>query len=192
MDARSWLFVSYFFLLLIWQLGQTATASEPHAHHCSQCTQHMQCETCPGVDRHPGRPGKPRHEKPGDINRGDCPPKRYLMNDFERAGNPHCVAHWARCSVTDKYSAWYVGGGAAFAKVPQLKHPLFSRGRPRKSVHYNQHAEGTWGLDYGGFFGKANIWLMYTCGRYQGGEGAYATDGEPKFVSRLKSLVHHE
>lgn len=127
---------------------------------------------CHGVCLDPGRPAKPKHEKPGDVDRGDCPPKRYLIPDCKRAGNPHCVAPWAKCSVDDKYSSWFVGGGAAFF-----------RGRCRKP------SEGTWGLDYNGLFGHANVWLNYTRGRNQGGEGAYKTDGEPAFVSKAHSLL---
>ena len=147
-----------------------------HCYHCGACN---------GVNRDPGYPGKPKRTMPGDLNRGDCPPKRYLMNDWERAGKPHCVAPWAGRGISDKYSAWFVGGGEAFAKLPH-------HGRPRKANGRNQFGEGTWGLDYNGFFGKANVWLLYTRGRYQGGEGAYATDGEPELVARLKSLLHHK
>lgn len=157
--------------------------------HCHQC-EHRKCHH--GISRDPGHPTKPKREKPGDVDRGECPPRRYLMSNRQRAGNPHCVAPWAECSITDKYSAWFVGGGAAYAKLPQLQHSMLSRERSRKANSLQQHGEGTWGLDYGGFFGKANIWLMYTCRRNQGGEGAYATDGEPKSVARLKSFVHHE
>jgi hypothetical protein len=138
---------------------------------CGSCGK----QRCHGVCTAPGRPRKPIIKKPGDRDRGDCPPKRYLMPDCKRAGNPHCVAPWARCSVTDKYSSWFVGGGSPFA-----------RGRCRKST------EGTWGLDYGGFFGHAKVWLNYT--RYhrpQGGEGAYQTDGEPAVVSKLHSMLGH-
>ena len=122
---------------------------------------------CPGVCRDPGHPKKPRFTKPGDRDRGDCPPLRYRMADCQRAGNPHCVARWAKCSVDGKYSSWFAGGGAAFCF-----------GRCRKPT------EGTWGLDYDGYFGHVNNWLKYTRGRKQGGEGAYRTDGEPKLVSR--------
>lgn len=125
---------------------------------------------CPGVCRDPGRPKKPWCTKPGDVDRGDCPPLRYRIADCKRAGNPHRVAKWARCSVDDKYSSWFVGGGAAFF-----------RGKGRQS------SDGTWGTDYSGLFGHANVWLKYTRDRKQGGEGAYRTDGEPKIISR----VHH-
>lgn len=129
-------------------------------------------ETCHGVCRDPGRPKKPKWEKPGDINRGDHPPLRYKIPDCKRAGNPHCVSKWAKCSTDDKYSAWYVGGGAAFF-----------RGRSRKSN------EGTFGVDYAGILGRANVWLNYTRDRHQGGEGAYATDGEPKVISQARRLL---
>lgn len=129
---------------------------------------------CRGVCRDPGHPKKPKRKQPGDIDRGDCPGARYRMSDFSRSGKPTCVHRFAECSVDDSYSAWFVGGGAAFFK-----------GRPRKS------SEGTWGLDYDGLFGKANNWLKYTRGREQGGEGAYATDGEPEFVSKLHGFLGH-
>jgi hypothetical protein len=116
---------------------------------------------CPGVCKDPGHPKKPKHPRPGDIDEGDCPSKRYRMDDCLRSGDPNCVYKWAAPSITEKYSAWYVGGGAAF------------KGRGRKS------SEGTWGLDYDGLFGHARTWLNYTCGKEQGGEGAYETDHVP-------------
>lgn len=139
-----------------------------------------ECETCNaepgqhchGVCRDPGHPAKPK-KKPGDVDRGDCPPLRYRMADCERAGNPHCVAKWAKCSITDRYSSWYVGGGTPF---------WFGRCR--------QPHEGTWGLDYDGPFKHNIVWLNYTRhGRMQGGEGAYQTDGEPEFISRTHELL---
>jgi hypothetical protein len=129
---------------------------------------------CRGVCRDPGRPAKPKHEKPGDVNRGDCPPLRYKIPDCKRAGNPRHVAKWAKCGVNSKYSSWYVGGGAAFF-----------RGECRKPT------QGTWGMDYDGAFGHVNNWLNYTRGRKQGGEGAYRTDGEPKIVSRAHEILKH-
>ncbi|MCA9212639.1 MAG: hypothetical protein KDB27_06230 [Planctomycetales bacterium] len=143
-----------------------------------------------GISHDPGRPKKPIFEKPGDRNWGDCPPERYLMHDCERAGNPHCVARWARCNLHKKYGGGYVGGGAAFSQVPSLG--LLSRGRERKTNAYHGIGEGTWGVDYTGFFQRSNVWLRYTQGRKQGGEGAYRTDGEPKIVSRVKSVFHSD
>ncbi len=127
---------------------------------------------CHGVCTDPGHPKKPKIKKPGDRDRGDCPPKRYCIADCKRAGNPHCVAWWAKCSVSDKYSSWFVGGGSPFRL-----------GRCRKPT------EGTWGLDYDGLFGHGNVWLNYTRGRKQGGEGAYQTDGEPEFVKKAHNIL---
>jgi hypothetical protein len=112
-----------------------------------------------GISYAPGRPQKPHRKMPGDINRGDCPPYRYTISDCERAGNPHCVASWAKLSITPKYSAGYVGGGAAWG------------GRSRYC------SEGVWGLDYHGLFPYRRVWMRWTNGCEQGGEGAYKTDG---------------
>ncbi len=131
---------------------------------------HCNCqESCSGVNRDPGYPPKPKYDRPGDIDEGDCPSKRYRMDDCERSGDPRCVYKWAAPSITEKYSAWYVGGGSFF------------RGRGRTAE------EGTWGLDYDGAFGHARTWLNYTCGKHQGGEGAYETDHVP-----LKKKLAHE
>ena len=138
-----------------WQIADQAVNANAHAdveEDLSACP----CENgqpCRGVCRDPGFPAKPKCDKPGDIDRGDCPPHRYRIGDCKRSGKAHCVAPWAQCSITDKYSAWFVGGGAAFCK-----------GRPRKK------SEGTWGLDYKGVLGRANVWLKYTQHRRQGGD----------------------
>lgn len=139
---------------------------------CASCS----CgkKQCHGVCTDPGHPKTPHFKRPGDRNRGDCPPYRYRISDCKRAGNPHCVAPWAKCTTTAKYSSWFVGGGSPFAK-----------GRCRKPT------EGTWGLDYGGLFGHARVWMNYTrFNRNQGGEGAYETDGEPEFVKKAHKLLH--
>ncbi len=134
---------------------------------------HCRPKICRGVCKDPGHPKKPLIDKPGDRNRGDCPPLRYRMPDCKRAGNPHCVAWWAKCGVDGKYGAWFVGGGSPFP-----------RGRCRKL------SEGTWGLDYKGLFGHSRVWLNYTRhDRKQGGEGAYETDGEPEFVKKAHSFL---
>lgn len=112
-----------------------------------------------GLSYAPGRPQKPHREMPGDINRGDCPPYRYTISDCERAGNPHSVASLAKLSITPKHSAGYVGGGAALG------------GRSRFC------SEGVWGLDYHGLFPYRRVWMRWTSGCEQGGEGAYKTDG---------------
>lgn len=173
--------------------GSVTIIASDAAFRCGDCEtcRAKNGEACYGVDREPGRPGKPHRELPGDVDRGDCPPYRYTMDDCQRAGNPHSVAPWARCGVNGKYSAWFVGGGAAWTGLPKIEHSIFNRGRGRKSNATHDSGEGTWGLDYGGLRSKANVWLNYTCGRKQGGEGAYRTDGEPKIVSKVKSLFEH-
>jgi hypothetical protein len=58
---------------------------------------------------------------------------------------------------------YYVGGGSAW-----------HWGEPRKLN------EGTWGWDYKGFGLPKHIALQWSHGRrYQGGTGAYKTDGPP-------------
>ena len=130
---------------------------------------------------------------------------RYRLDDCRRTGHAHSVAPWAICGRPQtrfgRYSAWFVGGGAAFADLPGLSdagaaRDLIPRGRGRKANGCGQHGEGTWGLDYEGFAGHAKVWLRYTRGsdgegRRQGGEAAYETDGEPKILTKLKeSLLH--
>lgn len=112
-----------------------------------------------GVSRDPGQPRKPRHEKPGDINRGDSPPLRYGIDPMKRAGWPYTVHHFAKTSVSSKYECGYVGGGATFG------------GRNRCAC------EGVWGMDYRGRLPYRRIWLGWTDGKSQGGEGVYQTDG---------------
>ena len=169
-----------------WYVGvpsiEPQTAIQPHPVIDSEPIVESNVSACPkcasgncyGVCTDPGWPRKPLINKPGDRDRGDCPPKRYRIPDCQRSGHPHHVAPWATCSVDGKYSSWFVGGGTPFAK-----------GRPRKRT------EGTWGLDYGGLFGHAHVWLKYTrFHRNQGGEGAYATDGEPALVKKVHSIFH--
>jgi hypothetical protein len=180
--------------------GQCACGDCGHDEAC-----HCGSGECYGVDTDPGRPRKPCRTLPGDRNRGDCPPLRYRMCDSKRTGRSEAVAPWAICGRPNthfgRYTAWFVGGGAAFADVPGLSDlgcakDLIPRGRDRKAIGCGQHGEGTWGLDYQGFAGHAKVWLKYTTGfqgkgRAQGGEGAYRTDGEPKIVAKLKEALHH-
>lgn len=72
---------------------------------------------------------------------------------FRRAGNPHCVAPWARCTYGSDYCGYYVGGGAPFhgeSRCPD---------------------EGTFGMDYKPWFSRVR--LDWWHGRYQGGQGQY-------------------
>lgn len=126
----------------------------PHAAHIHHGVGGKQ-----GISRDPGKPEKPWHAKPGDINRGDCPPYRYGMLAPQRAGWPNRTRRFAQTSVTKRHAFGYVGGGAAFG------------GRqPRAS-------EGVWGMDYRGRLPFRRIWLGWTDGKSQGGEGVYQTDG---------------
>ncbi len=144
--------------------------------------------SCHGITKDPGRPKKPKRTLPGDRDRGDCPPARYRQCDRKRTGGFHRVAFYAQPSITKKYSAWFVGGGAWRNHYLKRCKPRLAEARDRKFNGCGQYGEGTWGLDYAGLFGKANIWLRYTPHKKQGGEGAYRTDGEPKVVARAKKL----
>jgi hypothetical protein len=93
------------------------------------------------------------------------------MDDWHRADQPLVVARWARPSVTHRYAGWYMGEGAAVG----------GQGRTLE--------EGTWGLDYRGLFRSRAVFMARTCGCEQGGLGAYATDQEPRAVSRAKETV---
>jgi len=87
-----------------------------------------------------------------------------------RAGQPQEVSRWARPSDTGRYTGYLVGGGA----VP------WRRGDAPTA------AEGTWGWDYAGGWSRRRVVPGWFHGRrYQGGVGAYATDG-PTLLPRLK------
>jgi hypothetical protein len=89
-----------------------------------------------------------------------CPPRRYAMNGYERAGYPQEVACRARPSDSPANVGYVVGGGAPF------------HGEPR---YIN---EGTWGWDYSGIDFQRCVQLGWWHGqRSQGGAGAYKTDG---------------
>ncbi len=109
----------------------------------------------------PGRPRKPLWDRPGDIKRTDCPPIRYCEDDEQRAGWPHAVRPHAQCSINHHYVVGYVGGGSALG----LPH-----NRPRTTE------DGTWGMDYAFFPYPRTVFMRWTCGRDQGGLGAYGTD----------------
>ncbi|MBW3596724.1 MAG: hypothetical protein KY475_05550 [Planctomycetes bacterium] len=94
-----------------------------------------------------------------------APPRgRYAMDDQVRAGYPDTLSRWAVRSVTPAYSAGWVGGGTLLP------------GQPRYI-----HADGVWGFDYDGWLLNRRIWLGWSHGRrYQGGRGAYDSEGPPK------------
>jgi hypothetical protein len=80
----------------------------------------------------------------------------------QRAGNAQEVAPWARPSDTGRYVGYLVGGGSV----------NYRKGEPPLPN------EGTWGWDYrGGLFQRRVILNWWHGRRYQGGVGAYETDG---------------
>jgi hypothetical protein len=91
--------------------------------------------------------------------------------EHHRAGNPTAIAPWARPSWSPAYGGYSVGGGCPFPRKGEPGHP----------------SEGTWGWDYFGKCFSRRVDLLWWHGRrYQGGTGAYKTDG-PKLKEH-----HHE
>lgn len=123
------------------------------------------------VSHDPGKPGKPRKKKLGDVNEMGNPSKRYCLRNCDRAGHPHEVAWWAGNPINRNYSVAFVGGGTPWVLA--------------RKTRSRDHDEGTWGLDYDGIFKPRRVWLQWSCDREQGGFGSYATDGAPAIVERL-------
>lgn len=87
-------------------------------------------------------------------------PYAHRAAEFACAGMPQWVRAHAIPSYTRHYGGYYVGGGV----------PIHGEGR-----YIN---EGTWGWDYFGIAFQKRIALNWSHGaRYQGGLGAYKTDG---------------
>jgi hypothetical protein len=78
-----------------------------------------------------------------------------------RAGSPEAVAWWARPADDGQRVGYYVGGGCPFCRCADGPHP----------------GEGTWGFDYRGWLLPRRVILGWWHGLYQGGSGAYKTDG---------------
>jgi hypothetical protein len=100
------------------------------------------------------------------FNRDTALPMPIALTDWhndpcqwERAGCPQNLRPHARPSYGPYFYGWWVGGGTAVGgDMPCLN-------------------EGTWGWDYEGVVPK-RVWLLWSHGRrYQGGTGAYKTDG---------------
>ena len=84
-------------------------------------------------------------------------------------GGPPPVARWAHPSNTPAYIGYYVGGGCPFCRHGEPRYPC----------------EGTWGWDYSGWCFHRKVDLLWWHGRcYQGGQGAYRTEG-PQPLKRL-------
>jgi hypothetical protein len=87
--------------------------------------------------------------------------KRHIPHTHERAGFPLAFKRHLQPSFTPATKGYYVGGGAAHGGEPPFWH------------------EGTWGWDDTGFcWFSPHVRLGWYHGRkYQGGTGAYRTDG---------------
>lgn len=89
-------------------------------------------------------------------------------------GVPPSVSRWAVPSDTGRYIGYYVGGGAWRYRRAEPPGP----------------DDGTWGWDFqGGFFRRRVILGWWHGRRYQGGTGAYKTDG-PKLQRPLENGDH--
>ena len=81
-----------------------------------------------------------------------------------RAGHPKCLAHYAQPSSDLHYAGGYLGGGTQFHGCRRFTD------------------EGTWGRDYCDGILTHRPWLKWSHGRrFQGGSGAYKTDGPRLF-----------
>jgi len=95
--------------------------------------------------------------------------KHFQGNQFARAGNPQCISPLAMPAESPHEVSYYAGGGARTKAW---------RGEERREI------EGIWGVDYGGILFPKHVDLGWWHGsRYQGGYGAYRTDG-PRIVHK--------
>jgi hypothetical protein len=77
-----------------------------------------------------------------------------------RAGCPQTLRRHAVASNHPHFWGWWVGGGTAIGGEGPCEN------------------DGTWGWDYEGGIYSRRVWLNWSHGRrYQGGTGAYKTDG---------------
>jgi hypothetical protein len=80
--------------------------------------------------------------------------------------DPPPVSCLAQPSNTPANVGYYVGGGCPCGRLGEPRYPL----------------EGTWGWDWSGWCCRRKVDLLWWHGRrYQGGTGAYNTDG-PKLL----------
>jgi hypothetical protein len=86
---------------------------------------------------------------------------RFIPHTFERAGNPQCLRSHLKPSFAPGVRGYYVGGGAAHGGDGRYPD------------------DGVWGWDDTGCtWLPMRVRLLWSHGRrYQGGPGAYATDG---------------
>jgi hypothetical protein len=90
-------------------------------------------------------------------------PQEPVSSDVHRMAPPLVeIAPWARPSDTGRYVGYTVGGGSANLRKADAPLP----------------EDGTWGWDYqGGWFRRRVILGWWHGRRFQGGTGAYQTDG---------------
>ncbi len=97
------------------------------------------------------------------------PPCLPNVDEQKHAGNPSEISRIAKPTDTGHYTGYYVGGGS-----------------PGRLGGPKQMYEGTWGWDYQGFLLPSRVNLQWYHGLfYQGGTGAYKTDG-PKVLEHKK------
>jgi hypothetical protein len=108
-----------------------------------------------------------REEKPDPQPKPSKP--LLCQTPEERAGYPQEISCLARPSDTGNYVGYNVGGGCAWPHHGEAPGPH----------------EGTWGWDYPGCCGWTRVALDWWHGKYQGGYGAYATDG-PRPLEELE------
>ena len=96
----------------------------------------------------------------------------HMEQPVGRIGNPaHMVLppRWALPSDTGHSIGYHVGGGNPFWRRAEPRHP----------------DEGTWGWDYQGWLLPRRVLSGWWHGRrYQGGTGAYRTDGPKLYYER--------
>ena len=114
--------------------------------------------TLEGEEAPPWHPCRLR-EWPGKLYQG----RGGGEHTFERAGYSCEVSRLAHLSNTPRYVGYYVGGGCAFKGGPPGP------------------AQGTFGWDYGGICRFPKRIILGWCNRFQGGVGAYKTDGPDVF-----------
>ena len=110
-----------------------------------------------------------RHEE------GTPPPGRprpFLVHTHERAGYPLSISSLAHPTEGPALGGSYVGGGSACGNQPRT------------------FEEGTFGWDYEGLYIPRRIWLAWSHGRrYQGGTGAYRTEGDRHIPDPIATTV---
>jgi len=110
-----------------------------------------------------GAPSAAAHDFTPWMGRPATQRKHFQGDQFARAGNPQCISPLAMPAESPHEVSYYAGGGARTKA---------RGGEERREV------EGIWGVDYGGILFPKHVDLGWWHGaRYQGGYGAYRTDG---------------